>query len=133
MAVLLTLAACRQGVPVVDLGPKPPAAHGTIAGLVLGSGNTGLPNRTVEVVNVATGERHTAVTAENGGFSIELPHGKYRVSVELRPGESLTRKPGIVDLDRGDIDSHVEFAVSTTRGARRPSYPIDNGLGAPMA
>jgi len=130
---LLSLGACRQGVPAVDLGPKPPAARGTITGLVHGAGDAGLPGRTVEVVNVATGEKHSATTTDNGGFTIELPKGKYRLELQLHEGETLVKRPGIVDLDRGDIDSHIEFVVGAARTARRPGYRLDNGLGSPIA
>jgi hypothetical protein len=129
---LLYVSACRRGVPAVDLGPKPPNARGTITGLVHGPGSTGLAGRTVELVNVATGEKHTATTSTNGGFTIELPKGKYRLELRLHDGETLVKRPGIIDLDRGDIDSHIEFVVSATRTARRPSYRVDNGLGSPI-
>ena len=129
---LLYASACRQGVPALDLGPKPPSARGTITGLVHGPGDSALQGRVVELVNVATGEKHTATTAMNGGFTIELPKGKYRLSLQLHAGESLVRQPDIVDLDRGDIDSHIEFVVTSARVARRPSYRLDNGLGSPI-
>src|SRR3954463_12266071 len=67
---LLYVSGCRRGVPVVDLGPKPPLARGTITGLVHGPGDAGLEGRVVDVVNVSTGEKHTATTASNGGFTI---------------------------------------------------------------
>jgi hypothetical protein len=132
LTALLYVSACRQGVPAVDLGPKPPAAQGTITGLVHGPGDAALPGRTVELVNVATGEKHTATTTTNGGFTIELPKGKYRLSLQLHAGETLLRRPDVVDLDRGDIDSHIELVVSSARLARRPSYRLDNGLGSPI-
>jgi hypothetical protein len=134
IAALLYSSACRRGVPVVDLGPKPPAARGTITGIVRGpEGTSAISGRTVEVINVATGEKHTATTAANGGFTIELPKGKYRLELPLRQGETLSKRPGIVDLDRGDIDSHIEFVLSGARMAHRPSYRLDNGLGSPIA
>lgn len=129
---LLYVGACRRGVPALDLGPKPPAARGTITGLVRGPGDVALPGRTVELINVMTGEKHTASTADNGGFTIQLPHGKYRLELQLHDGETLAKRPGIVDLDRGDIDSHIEFVVSAARTARRPVYRLDNGLGSPI-
>lgn len=132
-ATLLYAGACRRGVPVVDLGQKPPAARGTIAGLVHGPADSALAGRTVEVVNVATGEKHTTITASDGGFTIEVPKGKYRLDLELRRGETLVKRPDVVDLDRGDIDSHIEFVVAPARSARRPSYRLDNGLGSPWA
>jgi hypothetical protein len=133
LVALLYSGACRRGVPVVDLGPKPPAARGTLTGLVHGPGDIALPGRTVEVVNVATGERQTTTTVDNGGFTIELPKGKYRLQLQLRDGETLLKRPDVVDLGRGDIDSHIEFVVAPARSARRPAYRLDNGLGSPVA
>jgi hypothetical protein len=133
MMVLLYSGACRRGVPAVDLGPKPPLARGTITGLVHGPGDAALSGRIVDVFNVASGEKFTTQTASNGGFTIELPKGKYRLELELRSGETLVKRPDVVDLDRGDIDSHIEFVVSPARSARRPSYRLDNGLGSPVA
>ncbi len=131
---LLYAGGCRRGVPAVDLGPKPTVARGTMTGIVRGpEGTSGMPGRIVEIVNLATGEQHSATTAANGGFTIELPKGKYRLELQLHDGETLARRPGIVDLDRGDIDSHIEFVVSSARSARRPSYRLDNGLGSPIA
>ena len=133
---LLFAGGCRRGVPVVDLGPRPPAARGTIAGIVHGpEGTSAMSGRTVEVVNTTTGEHHTVQTQTNGGFTIALPAGKYRFELPLLDGETLIKKPGIVDLDRGDIDSHIEFVVGPARISRprSPSYPVDNGLGSPIA
>jgi hypothetical protein len=133
LAALLYSSACRRGVPAVDLGPKPPAARGTITGIVRGPDtSSGMAGRIVEVVNVATGEKTTATTVMNGGFTIQLPKGKYRLDLQLRPGEAIVKRPDVVDLDRGDIDSHIEFVVSGVRAARRPSYRVDNGLGSPI-
>ena len=133
IAALLYSGACRRGVPAVDLGPKPPAARGTITGLVHGPNAAALAGRTVEVVNVASGEKFSTTTASNGGFTIELPKGKYRLELQLHDGETIVKRPDVVDLDRGDIDSHIEFVVSPARSARRPSYRLDNGLGSPWA
>jgi hypothetical protein len=130
---LLYLGACREGVPAVDLGPKPLAARGTITGIVRGPEEmSGMPGRTVVLVNVATGEQHTVTTASNGGFTVALSKGKYRLELPLRDGETLVKRPGVVDLERGEIDSHIEFVVSSARSARRPSYRLDNGLGSPI-
>jgi len=133
IAALLYAGACRQGVPAVDLGPKPLNPRGTITGIVRGpEATSGMPGRTVEVVNVTTGEKHTATTASNGGFTIQLPKGKYRLELQLRAGETLVKRPDVVDLDSGDIDSHIEFVIAGARSARRPSYRLDNGLGSPI-
>jgi hypothetical protein len=131
MLALLWAGACRRGVPVVDLGSKPPAAKGTITGIVRGpEGTSPVTGRTVEVVNIATGEKHTVLTASNGGFTIELPAGKYRLELPLRDGETLVKRPGIVDLD-----SHIEFVLAAAKAnhSRGPGYRVDNGLGSPIA
>ena len=135
LLILISSGACR-GVPVVDLGAKPPSPRGTIAGIVRGpEGTSPVAGRTVEIVNVATGEKHSVTTARNGGFSIELPAGKYRLDMPLHDGETLLKRPGVVDLDRGDIDSHVEFVQANVRLTRphAPVYRMDNGLGSPIA
>ena len=133
MVALLYSGACRRGMAAIDLGPKPPVAQSTITGIVRGPEGAGaMVGRTVELINVATGEQHTATTASNGGLTIELPHGRYRLELPLRDGEILSKRPGTVDLDRGDIDSHIEFVVSGARTARRPAYRLDNGLGSPI-
>jgi hypothetical protein len=134
LLALLFAGACRQGVPVVDLGPKPPSARGTITGIVRGpEGTPPISGRAVEVINTVSGEHHTVQTGDNGGFTIQLPAGKYRLELALRDGETLVKHPGIVDLDRGDIDSHIEFVVAS-RGARQrgPGYHVDNGLASPI-
>lgn len=133
--VLISTSGCR-GVPVVDLGAKPPAARGTIAGIVRGpEGTSAVAGRTVEVVNVATGVRYTATTVANGGFSIELPAGKYRLDLPLHDGETLVKRPGVINLDHGEIESHVEFVLAAVRLVRPhgPAYRMDNGLGSPVA
>jgi len=89
----------------------------------------------VTATNLETGERLQTRTTTNGGFTIEAKPGKYRVQVELHAGESLVKSPDVVTLDRGDIDSHIEFVVGTARISRPrgPAYYVDNGLGSPIA
>jgi Carboxypeptidase regulatory-like domain len=133
---VVAAAGCRRGVPVVDVGPKPPVALGTITGIVRGpEGTSAVVGRSVEVVNVATGEKQSVTTGENGGFTIKLPAGKYRLDLPLRDGETIVKRPGIVDLGRGDIDSHIEFVVASVRLTRPhvPAYRMNNGLGSPIA
>ena len=132
---LLLSGACRRGVPAIDLGPKPPAAEGTLTGIVRGpEGTSPLAGRMVEIINEATGERRSVQTAENGGFTIKLPAGKYRLELPLKPGETIVKRPGIVDLDKGDIDSHIEFVLSSRLARPRgPAFRVDNGLGSPIA
>jgi carboxypeptidase family protein len=136
LAALVLATACRRGVPVIDIGPKPAVARGTITGSVRGpEGTSPIAGRTIEVTNVTTGERQTVQTSSTGGFTIELPPGKYRLALALREGETIVKHPDVVTLDRGEIDSHVEFVIAFPKvmRPRGPAYRLDNGLGAPIA
>ena len=136
LVALVLATACRRGVPIVDNAPKPAIARGTITGIVHGpEGTSGIPDRTVTIMNIETGERHATRTNSTGGFTIEALPGKYRVQVELHAGESLIKAPAVVNLDRGDIDSHIEFIVAAARilRPRGAAYRVDNGLGSPIA
>jgi hypothetical protein len=136
LLALVWSTACRSGVPVIDAGTKPPAARAAIAGTVRGpEGITPIAGRTVEAINVATGETRSATTGTNGGFTIEAPAGQYRLELPLKDGETIVRHPGIVDLDRGDVDSQLEFVIVSVRLTRPhgPTYRLDNGLGSPIA
>ena len=136
LAALLSLTACRRGVPVVDTSPKPIQADGTLSGRVRGpAGTSPIDGRTVEVVNVETGERYRTATNNAGGFTFKIKPGKYRVELTLRDGELLVRQPGVIDVERADVDVHADFVVGTS-GVDRPRYHAprsDDGLGSPVA
>ena len=133
---LLSTAACRQGVPVIDTSPGPAEANGTISGTVRGpEGTSAIDGRVVEVVNVDTGDRQRATTNSAGGFTFKLPPGKYRVEITLREGESIVKQPGVIHLNKSDVDAHADFILGSVRVSRpRPSqYRNDDGLGSPLA
>ena len=133
---LLSIGACRQGVPVIDTSPAPAEANGTISGTVRGpEGTSSIDGRVVEVVNIDTGDRQRATTNSAGGFTFKLPPGKYRVEVTLRDGESIVKQPGVIQLNKSDVDAHADFVIGSVRVSRpRPShYRSDDGLGSPLA
>lgn len=136
-AVLLaTLAACRSGIPVIDTTPRPPTTDGTISGTVRGpAGTSPIDGRTVEVVNVETGERQRTATNPAGGFTFKVKPGKYRVLLTLLDGESIVKQPGVMNVNRSDVDAHADFVIGSARTVR-PRFPRlrgDDGLGAPIA
>jgi carboxypeptidase family protein len=136
LVALLLSTACQSGAARVDTGPKPPVAQGTITGTIRGAEATSpVSGRTVEIVNIGTGERHSATTTSSGGFTSHLPPGKYRFELALRTGETLVAQPEVVSLDRGGKDPHVEIVLGPTRVVRPrgPAYHVDNGLGSPSA
>lgn len=135
-AILLSLAACRQGVPVIDTNPGPARADGTISGTVRGpEGTSAVEGRAVRVVNLETGETQQTTTNNAGGFTFKVKPGRYRVNLTLRDGEVLIKEPGVMNVNRSDVDAHADFVVGSARTSR-PRFPRlrgDDGLGAPSA
>jgi len=133
LSTVMAAGACRPGTPVVDPGPRPPTMDGTISGSVRGpEGTTPIEGREVEVTNVDTGERQRTTTSNTGGFTFKVKPGKYRVEVSLLTGESILKQPGVMNVNRSDVDAHADFVV----GARvsRPSSPSPSpsaGQGEP--
>ncbi len=112
-ALTLTVTCAR---PVVDTGARPAGVGGTIAGIVRASGEaTPLSGRRVTAVNEATGTRYETSTAVNGGYTIKVPAGTYRLDVELREGESYETRPDATDVGVGDIDSARDFVLTVRR------------------
>jgi len=101
-------AACHPG-PV--LSPKL-AANGTIAGIVSTTGNGAVADHKVTAIDVATGARFEATTGTNGGYTIKLPEGTYRLEIELRPGEVITKQPGETRVHKSDLDPHRDFTIT---------------------
>jgi len=136
LAIVLAVGACRPGVPVIDTGPKPPTMDGTISGNVRGpEGTSAITARQVEVINVDTGERQRTTTSNTGGFTFKVKPGKYRVEVTLLPGESIVKGPGIMDVNRSDVDAHADFTIAGGRASRPrpPAAQGDLGLRPPIA
>jgi hypothetical protein len=132
VAIVMALAACHPG-PVVDLGPKPTEADGTISGTVRGpEGTSAIEGRDVEVVNVDTGERQHTATNNAGGFTFKVKPGKYRVELAVHDGESIVKKPDVISVNRSDVDAHADFIVAAPR-VSRPRFHApraDDGLGS---
>jgi hypothetical protein len=136
LLALLSIGGCRQGIPVVDPGSRPVDAAGTISGTVRGpSSGAAIEGRTVQVVNVDSGARQRATTSVTGGFTFKVAPGRYRVELTLLDGETLVKQPGVITVNRSDVDAHADFVVGSSRLARpRFAAPrVDNGLGPPIA
>jgi hypothetical protein len=132
---LLSLVACHGG-PVLDLSPKPLQADGTISGTVRGpEGTSAIEGRTVEVINVDTGERQRVTTNNAGGFTFKVKPGNYRVELTLQDGETIVKKPEVIHVNRSDVDAHADFVVGAVRVSRpRNRVPrADDGLGSAIA
>jgi len=111
--VLLTLAACHPG-PVVTTDPKLPVG-GTIAGIVSSQAKTAVVGRKVTVINTDTGARFDATTGANGGYTIKVPEGTYKIEIELHEGETITKQPGETRVNKSDLDPHRDFVIAGVR------------------
>jgi len=116
MSALLT-AACHPG-PVVNAGAKQPSVGGTIAGVVTTPDPAvAVPGRKVTAVETTKGSRYDTTTAANGGYTIQVPEGTYRIEVELRPGEAIAKQPDTTKVSNSDLDSGRDFVI-TVKPAR---------------
>ena len=131
-----SVAGCRRSMPAVAPDAKPSHVDGTLNGTVRGSeASIPVDGRTVEVVNVTTGERHRATTSHTGAFSLTLTPGKYRVELALREGEAVLQQPGVIDLNTTAVGSQADFVLAAPRVSRprAPAHRTDDGLGSPIA
>ena len=134
--VLLSIGGCRSGMPVFDPSERPPTSDGTISGVVRGpEGTSRIDAREVAVINVDTGERVKTTTNEAGGFSFKVKPGKYRVEVALLQGEVIVKRPGVINVNRSDVDAHANFVLGggAVSGPRFRAPRTDDGLGSPIA
>jgi hypothetical protein len=114
VALVIALAAtgaCHPG-PIVNSGDKPANVGGTISGTVRSDGGTSLAGRVVTVTNEATGAKLTTSTSTTGGYTIQVPAGKYRLDLELHAGEALSTRPDPTDVNVGDLDERRDFVVT---------------------
>ena len=111
---LLASVACHPG-PVINTGPQPPAVGGTIAGIVSTTANDPMPGRKVTAIDTQTGARFDATTGTNGGYTIKVPVGVYRLEVELKPGEAVAKQPGESRVNKSDLDPQRHFVITLGR------------------
>jgi hypothetical protein len=114
VTVTLLLAACSASRgPVIGSGDKTDNVGGTISGIVrAATDNTPLPGRRVTAVNLQNGQRIDATTATNGGYTIKVPVGRYRLEVELQGGETVPDPPDEVHITTSDLDAGRNFAIA---------------------
>lgn len=112
LAALAGVAACNlpRG-PVAAPGNAPEDVGGTIAGTVR-IGGEALPARRVTAINEATGARYEVATGTNGGYTLKVPAGTYRLELELRSGETLDTRPERTEVNVGDLDPDRNFVVA---------------------
>jgi Carboxypeptidase regulatory-like domain len=111
---LLAVVGCHPG-PKIGGGPKQPVG-GTVAGIVSTSTNQPVVGRKVTAVNTQTGAKFDATTGANGGYTIQVPEGTYRLEVELQPGETVSKQPSETHINKSDLDPHRDFVIAGRGG-----------------
>lgn len=135
VTAIASVSACRRGVPVIDPGEPPPTQDGTISGTVRGpEGTSSIAGRDVVVINIDTGERQQTQTSNTGGFTFKVKPGKYRVEVATLAGESVLKRPGVMHVNRSDVDAHADFVLGNAKASRRrtPARSVPM-VGQPIA
>jgi hypothetical protein len=106
-----TLAACHHE-PLINTGERPAGVGGTISGLATSAGGAALSARKVAAINTTTGARFEQSTAVNGGYTIQVPAGTYRLELEVRAGETIATQPDPTEVNVGDLDAQRDFVVT---------------------
>jgi hypothetical protein len=112
LIAVLSVGACHPG-PIINTGGN--EVGGTIAGIVSTEGRVPLPTRKVTAVNTTSGEKYEATTGLNGGYTIKVPQGTYRLEVELREGEKIAKHPGDTKVQKSDLDPQRDFVITAGR------------------
>jgi hypothetical protein len=112
-ALLLTVACHHE--PLMNAGSKV-TTGGTIAGNVTTEDrHVPLAGRKVTAVDVSTGAKFDATTGVSGGYTIQVPKGRYRLDVELQSAEAIAKHPEEVTITNSDLDPHRDFVVTVKR------------------
>ena len=110
--VVLMSTACHLNRPIVDRSPGQ-SAGGTIAGIVTTTDpSIAVPGRKVTATEIDKGSHYESTTAANGGYTIKVPEGTYRLEIELRGSETLARRPNQTRINNGDTDSGRDFVIT---------------------
>jgi hypothetical protein len=78
-----------------------------------------LTGRKVTATELTSGAKYDVSTSSNGGYTMKVPVGKYRVEVELRQGESLAEAPRELEINKSDLDAGRDFLIAAGPPAPR--------------
>jgi len=75
------------------------------------------------------------ISADGMTYTFKVKPGKYRVELTLQDGETLVKRPDVINVNRSDVDAHADFVLGAARVSRpRTRMPrSDDGLGAGIA
>ena len=77
-------------------------------------------------------QRHRVTTDPAGGFTSRCEPGDYRVELTLREGEAIVRQPGVIHVNRSDVDADADFVIGNGR-VSRPRPGLQGGRRAGVA
>ena len=134
LCAVLVLAACRAGVPVIDANPGPPIVNGTITGtLSTEDGKGPIPGRKLTAVNLETGARLSVTSSDTGGYTLKVPPGRYRMEVELAPGEVIVKDQGTFTVSKSELQHDVDIRIGMKRATSDRIYQPPLASRAPQA
>jgi hypothetical protein len=111
LAVMLSSAcAARHGQPIIG-GSVIPNPTGTISGMVTTTAGTPLEGRRVSAINLATGQHYDSTTTNDGGYTVQVPPGRYRLEVELHGSDHVARQPEPTNVHVSDLDELRNFVI----------------------
>jgi hypothetical protein len=133
LCLVLVLAACRTGVPILDPGPRPSSVMGTITGTVSAEdGKSALPGRRISAINTDTGERFTAITSSTGGYTLKVPPARYHMAVDLDDGETIVKDEGSFSVSRSELQHDIDIRIGTKRAGSGRIYQPPLPARAPL-
>ena len=134
LCAVLVLAACRSGVPLIDANPGPPIVNGTITGtLSTEDGKGPIPGRKLTAVSLETGARLSVTTSDTGGYTLKVPPGRYRMEVELAPGEVIVKDQGTFTVSKSELQHDVDIRIGLKRSTSDRIYQPPLAARAPQA
>src|SRR5262245_59154522 len=115
LALILTSSvACHPGQPLAG-GVNQPVG-GTVSGAVsAAAASVPVVDRKVPLTKISTNAPYDTTTAANGGYTIPVPPGTYRIFLELRAGEALEKHPDETSIHVSDLDTRRDFVVTLKR------------------
>ena len=113
---------------------------GTIRGHVKDSFGVALPGITVAAYNGDGSQRTSVQTDGNGGYSLALPPGNFKIAAydnaisyatQFYPGRNVFRNASLITIAAGVIVPGVDFSL--TRGAQFNGFVIDAATQLPVS
>ena len=101
-------------------GDAVPTARGTISGSVRAPGaEHTAADRELVAVNIVTGREYRTHSNDVGDYTVEVPPGRYRVDLTLRPREVLSTRPDVLDVESGGVKADVNIVIAEMPSRRR--------------